>query len=140
MIKISEFDLICLFACVGRCTFAGEKISCGKMVNGQLSLSKLLVDELREKDALESVISEYGVQSVRVCMNCKRLMNEGWLYCGDITYCSEACLLADNPDEDMETLRNELDDEFRYPDENCSSTPVSFWTKGGGGEFIVHNS
>ena len=103
------------------------------MVNGQLSLSKLLVDELREKDALESVISEYGVQSVRVCRNCKRLMNEGWLYCEDITYCSEACLLADNPDEDMETLRNELDDESRYPDENCSCTPVSFWTKWGEG-------
>lgn len=79
------------------------------MNNNQVLMAQRLVEELRRKNALDDVISRYGIEGVRVCRYCNGLMNEGWLYCGDLTYCSERCLLADNPDEDIETLKEEVE-------------------------------
>lgn len=67
-------------------------------------LALRLVDILREQDVLQDVIYEYGIDSLRVCEHCGILMNEGWMYDGRETFCSDECLLAKHPAEDINDL------------------------------------
>ena len=66
-------------------------------MNNQRILSALLVEELRKQGALEDVICEYGIESLRECTYCHRLMNQGWIYRGFETFCSDKCLMNAHP-------------------------------------------
>lgn len=83
-------------------------------MNNQQDLEPLLVEELRKRNALEEVICEYGIETVRECLCCHRLMNEGWLFAGIETYCSDDCLMKAHPEENLlilkvEALRDDSD-------------------------------
>ena len=80
-------------------------------MNNQRTLETLLVEELRKRGALEDVISEYEIETVRECNHCHQLMNEGWIYAGCETYCSEECLLKAHPDEDVDELKKQAEDD-----------------------------
>lgn len=88
-------------------------------MNDQSQLALLLVKELQLRDALEDVICSHEIDTVRVCANCGKLMNEGWIYNGFETFCSDLCLLEQHPNENIEELN-------RNANEDCSET---FWTK-----------
>lgn len=75
-------------------------------MDNQAKLALLLVKELRKQKALEDVICEHGIETVRECSCCHMLMNEGWIYHDYYTYCSNGCLLHDNPNEDINELQN----------------------------------
>lgn len=90
-----------------------------KTMDNQISLAILLVEELRKRQAIEDVICEYGIETVRICNHCNRLMNEGWMYHDFKTYCSDGCMLRDNPDEDIMEL-------YRHA---CEEDCVAYWTK-----------
>lgn len=79
-------------------------------MNDQRILSRLLVEELRQRGALEDVISEYEIESLRECTHCHRLMNEGWIYQGFETYCSDRCLMKAHPEADLDELKRETSD------------------------------
>ena len=90
-------------------------------MNNQIHLSRLLVDALRRQDALEDIICEYGIECVRQCGHCRRLMNEGWMYQGFETYCSDECLLAEHPEDNLSDLQAQASDdnshwEYMYQD------------------------
>lgn len=72
-------------------------------MNHPVTMALLLVGELRKRDALEDVILANDIGNLRVCTHCGKLMNEGWT-CVDSPYCSDKCLLADNPDLDLDNL------------------------------------
>lgn len=76
-------------------------------MNDQRMLSTLFVEELRKRGALEDVICEYGIESLRECSHCHRLKNQGWIYHGFETYCSDNCLMEAHPEEDLEEMRRE---------------------------------
>ena len=76
-------------------------------MNDQRILSKLFVEELRKRGVLEDVICEYEIESLRECSYCHRLMNQGWMYQGYETYCSDKCLIKAHPEEDIEELKQE---------------------------------
>ena len=44
-------------------------------------------------------------------MHCHKLMNEGWMFAGVETYCSDKCLRAAHPEIDIETYRAIANDE-----------------------------
>lgn len=87
-------------------------------MKNQRLLSALLVEELRKQGALEDVICEYGIESLRECTYCHRLMNQGWIYRGFETFCSDKCLMKAHPEEVLEELR-------RNASSNHSDT---YWT------------
>lgn len=74
-------------------------------MNDQRILSKLLVEELRKRGALEDIITQYEIETLRECSHCHRLMNQGWIYQGFETYCSDRCLMRAHPEEDLEGLK-----------------------------------
>ena len=80
-------------------------------MNNQRILTKLFVEELRKRNVLEDVICEYCIENVRECMHCHKLMNEGWMFAGVETYCSDKCLRAAHPEIDIETYRAIANDE-----------------------------
>jgi len=81
-------------------------------MNNQQQLCVLFVEELRKRGALEDIICEYEIENLRECSHCHKLMNEGWIYLGYETFCSDDCLLAEYPDENIKVLReNASDDE-----------------------------
>lgn len=45
-------------------------------MNHPVSMALLLVAELRKRDLLEDVILENGIDCLRVCARCGKLMNE----------------------------------------------------------------
>lgn len=73
----------------------------------QEELASLLVEELRKRGALEEVVCDYGIETVRECNGCHRLMDEGWLFRGYETFCSDECLIQAHPEVDLEVLRSE---------------------------------
>lgn len=75
-------------------------------MSNQHNLEHLLVSELRKRGALEDVICEYEIESVRECSHCRRLMNEGWMYEGYKTYCSDECLMAAHPEVKLAELKH----------------------------------
>jgi len=85
----------------------------------QKRLAILLVEELKKHGALDDVITDYNVESVRVCRHCHKLMNEGWLVEDIETYCSDECFLAACPEMTQEDI-NALDTD----DENT----IAYWT------------
>lgn len=87
-------------------------------MNNQQQLSLLLVEELRKRNALEDVICEYEIETVRECTHCHKLMNEGWIYAGYETYCSDECLAAAHPEEDLNYLNHHASDD----------DSVTYWT------------
>lgn len=80
-------------------------------MNDQRTLSKLLVEELRKRDALEDVICEYEIETLRECTCCHRLINQGWIYQGYETFCSDKCLIKYHPDENLEEIKLHAADE-----------------------------
>ncbi|MBQ0029779.1 MAG: hypothetical protein KBT32_05015 [Bacteroidales bacterium] len=88
-------------------------------MNNQRLLERLLVNELRKQNALEDVICEYGVENVRACNNCGKLMNEGWLYAGIETFCSDHCLMQKHHEENLKTLRQQAN----------SNDSDTYWTE-----------
>ena len=90
-----------------------------RIMNNQIHLMKILVDTLRKNNALENVICEYCIETVRECCYCHKLMDEGWLYQGFETYCSDACLLASHPELDIVQLKSEASDDYND----------TYWTK-----------
>lgn len=80
-------------------------------MNNQRLLEKLFVEELRKRGALEDVICEYEIENVRECNCCHRLMNEGWIYHGFETYCSDRCLMSAHSDENLDELRKNANDD-----------------------------
>lgn len=76
-------------------------------MNRQRDLEHHLVAELRHRGVLEDVICEYAIETVRACCTCGILMREGWLYASFETYCSDECLMAAHPEEDIETLHRQ---------------------------------
>ena len=77
-------------------------------MNHPITMTLLLVKELRKLDLLEEVILANDIGCLRVCTHCGKLMNVGWS-CADSPYCSDRCLLADHPDIDLEELANRTD-------------------------------
>ena len=47
-------------------------------MNHAVTMALLLVKELRQRELLEEVIIANDINSLRVCANCGKLMNEGW--------------------------------------------------------------
>jgi len=88
-------------------------------MNNQQRLSVLLVAELRKRNALEDVICEYEIETLRECTHCHKLMDEGWIYHGYETFCSDKCLLEEYPDENIKDLK-------QYASDDDSDT---YWTK-----------
>jgi len=88
-------------------------------MNNEQQLCALFVEELRKRGALEDVICEYGIETLRECTHCHTLMSEGWIYHGYETYCSDECMLAEHPDEDIDSLNYHASDD-------ASDT---YWTK-----------
>ena len=80
-------------------------------MNHPVSMALLLVAELRKRDLLEDVILENGIDSLRVCARCGKLMNEGWA-CVDSPDCSDKCLLADHPELDLDELAGRTEQEL----------------------------
>ena len=63
----------------------------------QKSLAVHLVEHLIMTGNLDWIICDCNVNFLRKCDHCHKLMNEGWM-CGETYhYCSEECLLAENP-------------------------------------------
>lgn len=91
-------------------------------MNHPVTMALLLVKELRKLDLLEDVLLENDIDSLRVCSHCGKLMNEGWS-CNGSPYCSDKCLLADNPELDMKELANRTVQELDASD--------VFWTSWG---------
>lgn len=80
-------------------------------MNHPVTMALLLVEELRKRDVLEDVILANDIGNLRVCTHCGKLMNEGWT-CVDSPYCSDKCLLADNPDLDLDNLAKMTEQEL----------------------------
>lgn len=80
-------------------------------MNNQRELEKLLIAELRQQEALSDIITEYEIENVRVCDHCHRLMNQGWLYMGGETYCSDRCMMAEHPEEDLTEIKLHAEDD-----------------------------
>lgn len=98
------------------CRIFVARFVCYCFMNNQRDLEHLLVEELRKRNALEEVICEYGIETVRECLCCHRLMNEGWLFAGIETYCSDDCLMKAHPEENLLILKAEAlrDDSDTY--------------------------
>lgn len=63
----------------------------------QKSLAVHLVEHLTMTGNLHWIVCECRVTFLRICDHCHKLINEGWM-CGDTYhYCSDECLLAENP-------------------------------------------
>lgn len=88
-------------------------------MNNQQTLEHRLVEELRKRNAQEEVICEYGIETVRECCCCHRLMDEGWLYAGFETFCSDDCLKRVHPEESLEKLKK---------DASCNHSNT-YWTQ-----------
>ena len=88
------------------------------MINNQTQLSFLLVKELQKRKVLEDVICQYEIETVRVCGCCGRLMNEGWMFQGFETFCSDRCLMRVHPEVDLTWLREQA----------CEEDSDSYWT------------
>lgn len=77
----------------------------------QKALAVRIVEHLIETGNLDWILTECNIEFVRECQHCHALMDEGWL-CGDIyTFCSDDCLLKDNPSLDKKTLEQLYEDE-----------------------------
>lgn len=77
----------------------------------QRSLAVHIVEHLIMTDNLDWIICDCNINFVRECVHCHCLMNEG-LLCGDTyTYCSEECLLAENPGITKEELNKLMEDD-----------------------------
>lgn len=71
----------------------------------EANLAISFVHTLSNKGILDDVISTNGVESIRVCEHCAKLMNEGWVYEGFETYCSDTCLKAAHPEIEIDILK-----------------------------------
>lgn len=67
-----------------------------------------LVEELIMADNIDWVIEECGIEDMRTCQHCRRLINEGW-WCDETwSYCSDECMIAENPEiskQEIEKLK-----------------------------------
>ena len=75
------------------------------METSDSTLALRFVDSLRKKGVLDDVICSEDIDCVRVCENCGKLMNEGWVYEGIETYCSDDCMIASHPDVNIPKLK-----------------------------------
>lgn len=84
--------------------------------NSPSALEHLLVAKLNQLGVLEDIICEYAIDNLRVCGHCGKLIQEGWMYAAFETYCSDACLLAEHPEADLEELLRQVteDDSDTY--------------------------
>lgn len=72
----------------------------------QKSLAVHLVEHLTMTGNLDWILCDCNVTFLRKCDHCHKLMNEGWM-CGETYhYCSDECLLAENPGITQEELDN----------------------------------
>ena len=77
----------------------------------QKSLAVHLVEHLTMTGNLDWILCECDVTFLRKCDHCHKLMNEGWM-CGETYhYCSDECLLAENPGITQEDLDNLVADD-----------------------------
>ena len=77
----------------------------------QKSLAARLVEHLIMTDNLDWILCDCGVNFLRKCDHCHKLMNEGWM-CGETYhYCSDECLLTENPGITKEELDNLVADD-----------------------------
>ena len=77
----------------------------------QKALAVRIVEHLIQTGNLDWILTECNINFVRECQHCHGLMNEGWL-CGDTyTFCSDDCLLKENPSLDKETLEQLYEDD-----------------------------
>lgn len=77
----------------------------------QKSLAVRIVEHLIQTGNLDWILTECNINFVRECQHCHGLMDEGWL-CGDTyTFCSDDCLLKENPSLDKETLEQLYEDD-----------------------------
>lgn len=75
--------------------------------NTEANLALSLVQTLSDKEVLDDVISSNDIESVRVCENCGKIMNEGWVYEGIENYCSDTCLKTSHPEIDIDLLKRQ---------------------------------
>ena len=71
----------------------------------QQQLAIRLVEHLTMTGYLDDAINISQADFVRECGHCHRLMNEGWVYMGCATFCSDECLLAVESDLSPDDLR-----------------------------------
>lgn len=77
----------------------------------QKVLAVRIVERLIQTGNLDWILTECNIGFVRECQHCHGLIDEGWL-CGDIyTFCSDDCLLKENPSLDKMTLEQLYEDE-----------------------------
>lgn len=77
----------------------------------QRDLAVRLVETLVMQGDLEWVISDCNIEFVRECEHCHRLIAEGWCGYNSVTYCSDECLMADNPAITQSRLRELEEDD-----------------------------
>lgn len=71
----------------------------------QQQLAIRLVEQLTMTGYLDDAINNCRAAFVRQCGHCHKLMDEGWIYMGCATFCSDECFLAVEPDLTPEDLR-----------------------------------
>ena len=77
----------------------------------QKLLAVHLVEHLTMTGNLDWIICDCNVTFLRKCDHCHKLMNEGWM-CGETYhFCSDECLLAENPGITREELDNLVADD-----------------------------
>lgn len=75
--------------------------------NTEANLALSFVHTLSDKEVLDDVISSNDIESVRVCENCGKLMNEGWVYEGIENYSSDTCLKTSHSEIDINFLKHQ---------------------------------
>lgn len=84
----------------------------------QRAMAVRIVEQMITLGRLDEILTLYHIEFARECQHCHALMNEGWL-CGDTyTFCSDECLLAENPALTEEDLARLSEDEYSLVDWN----------------------
>lgn len=73
--------------------------------NEEKQLAIRFFEELNSLGLIEDIISAYDINSLRICEQCHRPMNEGWLINDIETFCSDHCLNCAHPEIDLDTLK-----------------------------------
>lgn len=77
----------------------------------QKALAVHLAEHLIMTGNLDWIICECEVNFLRTCEHCHKLINEGWMCSDTYNYCSEECILAENPRVTREELDSLLADD-----------------------------
>lgn len=87
--------------------------------NEEKQLAIRFFEELNTLGHVEDIVSEYDINSLRICEYCHKPMNEGWLINNTETFCSDNCLHWTHPEIELETLKSQATEDGS----------LGYWTK-----------